>query len=184
MATTENVDGWVRFLNHNLKKKTYNAGDFQSKLTEKYFNVWFNEFISQCQKNITTGKSRGTRLPSELDSFKHSLFRGEALFMNGALGNHYGQGAASKFPYFSWHFVSIYYDTVGERIFIGVEVNSLKASGLLPHYIGENHTIRLLDENRELAVYYDEDLKHALSHVDELCQVFSSTCDLVLISKS
>lgn len=181
MQTTHNLDFWVNFLKSNLKRNPYNNGDFKKKLSYEQFSRWFKEFIDQASMNLDTGRSRGDKLPSGLSSYKVKPFRGEALFMNGALGNHYGQGAASHYPYFSWHFVSIYFDTKNKSVLIGVELESLKASDMEAEDLGDNFIKDFDNKGRKVAIYFDEPIGATAMDTTDLYQKFVTICEKILL---
>ena len=90
-------------------------------MTMSVFEKAYMHFIIQADKNAVSKKSHGERLPlgisREVDD-KIKEHDGGGRF---GVGQHFGQGAASKTPYINWFVVSIYYLPDTERIVMGIE---------------------------------------------------------------
>lgn len=90
--------------------------DLSRVVTFEKFERAYSKFLEQADKNVTTQKSEGSKTPYGFD------FEPRKNFINGgAFSQHFGQGAASKTPYMSWHVVSIYYVVKSQRIVLGIE---------------------------------------------------------------
>ena len=126
------------------------ASELQSVLTYDCFCRAFESFIKQADENAISGKGRGSKKPEGISYFLKDR-SGKLLVDGGALGQQFGQGAASKSPYFNWHVLSIYYIPSEKRIVLGIEANRYHSLEKLRPY-----TLRELPgKNVKIAVFYE-----------------------------
>ena len=101
------------------------SNDTQSELrrvmTAERFEKAYKIFMEQADKNSVSKKSNDERLPlgiTKEDDDRIKEIDGWGRF---GVGQHYGQGAASKTPYINWFVVSIYYLPDAGNIVMGIE---------------------------------------------------------------
>ncbi len=90
-------------------------------MTKSIFENAYRLFIEQADKNAISKKSHGEKLPygiTKEDDERIKEIDGNGVF---GVGQHFGQGAASKTPYINWFVVSIYYMPDTESIVMGIE---------------------------------------------------------------
>ena len=90
-------------------------------LSIKSFEKAYKLFMEQADKNALSKKANGNKLPSGItkeDDERIKMIDGGGIF---GVGQHYGQGAASKTPYINWYVVSIYYLPDSESVVMGIE---------------------------------------------------------------
>lgn len=90
--------------------------ELQEVLSFEKFELAFKSFMNQAESNAISGKSRGSKSPLGIVATKASDSSGKLLVDGAHLGVQYGQGAASRSPYFNWGVVSIYYLVSEKRI--------------------------------------------------------------------
>ncbi len=89
--------------------------------TEDVFKKAYKLFLDQADKNAVSKKSNGDKLPygiTKADDNRIKEINGGGRF---GVGQHFGQGAASKTPYINWFVVSIYYSPDEESVVMGIE---------------------------------------------------------------
>ena len=82
---------------------------------EKFENA-YSRFLEQADRNAITQKSEGSKIP-----YGFTFEPKKNFICGGGFSQHFGQGAASKTPYISWHVVSIYYVVEHRKIVLGIE---------------------------------------------------------------
>ena len=146
--------------------KENGTSELRRILSPEQFEKSFSAFMIQAEKNAVSKKSQGPRYPEGFENNKH---------VDGCnFSQHFGQGAASKTPYFNWHVVSIYYLVDISKIIIGIEVSRY------PH-IGKMKPLRIAQlGNRQtgVAVFY-ETTKEKIDY-QELYDKFLGTSEEVL----
>ena len=120
--------------------------DLSRIVTFEKFEMAYSKFLEQADKNATTQKSEGSKTPYGFD------FEPRKNFINGgAFSQHFGQGAASKTPYMSWHVVSIYYAVKSERVILGIEQSRYShLKDMQPI-----RTVAIGKQDRYVAVFYE-----------------------------
>ncbi len=115
-------------------------------VTYEKFEIAYSRFLEQADKNARTQKSEGSKTPYGF------VFETKQNFIcGGAFSQHFGQGAASKTPYISWHVVSIYYVVDSKKIVIGIEESRY------PHLqnMQSIRTEAIGKKDRYVAVFYE-----------------------------
>jgi len=82
---------------------------------------------------VISGSSEGTRCPYGITGGTRG-WSGKLLVAGGSLGQQYGQGRASRTPYFNWHVLSIYYVPALQKIVLGIEEDRYHSLKQLPPY--------------------------------------------------
>lgn len=89
--------------------------------TKDVFEKAYILFLDQADKNAVTKRSNGDKLPygiTKADNDRIIELDGGGTF---GVGQHFGQGAASKTPYINWYVLSIYYLPDTGNIVMGIE---------------------------------------------------------------
>ena len=131
--------------------------ELRTKLTYECFYNNFTEFLAQADKNVLTKKSGGGKSPAGITGEKRN---GKVIVDGGELGLQYGQGNASKAPYFNWHVLSIYYIPTQQKIVLGVEtIRYWKFKELKPYACTEippNRRVAVFDEYCKSEIDYEK----------------------------
>ena len=85
-------------------------------VTYDKFEIAYTKFLEQADRNAITQKSEGSKIP-----YGFAFEPKKNFICGGGFSQHFGQGAASKTPYISWHVVSIYYVVERRKIVLGIE---------------------------------------------------------------
>ena len=102
-------------------EKKAHSSELCRTFTEDNFEKAYRQFIVQADKNAVSKKSNGEKLPlgiTKADDDRIKEIDGGGRF---GVGQHFGQGAASKTPYINWFVVSIYYMPDTGDIVMGIE---------------------------------------------------------------
>jgi hypothetical protein len=99
-------------------KNENHSSELRRTMTADQFEKAYKIFIEQADKNATTRKSHGEKLPYGITREDNERMKS---IDGGGMSQHYGQGAASYTPYINWHVVSVYYIPVTGQIIIGIE---------------------------------------------------------------
>ncbi len=141
-------------MSNNSNKST---SELSRTMTRSIFENAYRLFIEQADKNAISRKSHGEKLPygiTKEDDERIKDIDGGGRF---GVGQHFGQGAASKTPYINWFIVSIYYIPDTESIVLGIEQErypKLRQMSPLRY-------TRLGNKKTDVAVFYE-------AHKDEL----------------
>jgi hypothetical protein len=120
--------------------------DLSKVITFEKFELAYSKFIAQAELNAKTQKSEGSKTPYGFDFAPKQNY-----ICGGAFSQHFGQGAASKTPYISWHVVSIYYVPERQKVVLGIEESRY------PH-LKEMQPIKteaIGKKDRYIAVFYE-----------------------------
>jgi len=101
--------------------KSNGGSELSRAFTEAGFEKAYRLFIEQADRNVISKKSHGEKLPygiTKEDDDRIKEIDGGGIF---GVGQHFGQGAASKTPYINWFVVSIYYTPDNGSIVMGIE---------------------------------------------------------------
>ena len=123
--------------------------DLSKAVTFDKFELAYSKFIDQAERNVKTQKSEGSKTPYGFDFASKQNF-----ICGGAFSQHFGQGAASKTPYISWHVVSIYYVVESSKIVLGIEKSRYS------HLDKMSSAIRVEEigkKGRDVAIFYQCD---------------------------
>jgi hypothetical protein len=115
-------------------------------VTLEKFELAYSKFIAQAELNAKTQKSEGSKTP-----YGFNFAPKQNYICGGAFSQHFGQGAASKTPYISWHVVSIYYVPEHQKVVLGIEES--RYSHLKEMQPIKTETIGKKD--RYIAVFYE-----------------------------
>jgi hypothetical protein len=85
-------------------------------VTYEKFEIAYSKFLEQADSNVESKKSVGSKTP-----YGFFFDANQNIICGGGFSQHFGQGAASKTPYMSWHVVSIYYVVESQKIVLGIE---------------------------------------------------------------
>ncbi len=127
-----------------------NSSELSRTLTEDIFEKAYSLFIEQADKNAISKKSHGDKLPygiTKEDDNRIKEIDGGGRF---GVGQHFGQGAASKTPYINWYVVSIYYSPDDGSIIMGIEKDRYPK---LKHMEPRRYT-QLGNKKTEVAVFF------------------------------
>ena len=115
-------------------------------VTYEKFELAYSKFLEQADSNVESKKSEGSKAP-----YGFSFEAKQNVICGGGFSQHFGQGAASKTPYMSWHVVSIYYVVESQKIVLGIE------EARYPH-LNEMEQIKteaIGKKDRNVAIFYE-----------------------------
>lgn len=151
------------------------VSELRKVLDYECFCKAFKSFIMQADENVISQKSTGSRKPFGLQSDNRDK-SGKIIIDGGALGQQYGQGTASKTPYFNWHVVSIYYVPTQQRILLGIETEKYPfLERLQPYKIvkisGRKLKIAVFEEYNKAEIDYQKMLKDFVDLCERIMQI-------------
>ena len=138
-------------------------------VTYEKFELAYSKFLEQAESNVESKKSEGSKTP-----YGFSFEAKQNVICGGGFSQHFGQGAASKTPYMSWHVVSIYYVVESQKIVLGIE------EARYPH-LNEMEQIKteaIGKKDRNVAIFY-ECFKNSIDY-KELYNKFMSVSNRVM----
>ena len=112
-AMNENNHLFIR--RHKVQPITL-ENELSKIVTYEKFEIAYAKFLEQADRNAITQKSEGSKIP-----YGFAFESKKNFICGGGFSQHFGQGAASKTPYISWHVVSIYYVVECRKIVLGIE---------------------------------------------------------------
>ena len=138
-------------------------------VTFEKFQLAYSKVLEQADSNAKTLKSHGPKIP-----FGFDFASNKNVIDGGAFSQHFGQGAATKTPYISWHVVSVYYVVDKAKIILGIEKDRYKHIDEMT-YIDEQ---AIGNKNSQVAIFY-ECPKDGIDY-RELYDVFMSVSQRVM----
>ena len=132
-------------------EKKKHTSELSRTFTEDVFRKAYELLIEQADKNAVSKKSNGDKLPfgiTKADDERIKEIDGGGRF---GVGQHFGQGAASKTPYINWFVVSIYYMPDTGSVVMGIEKDRYpKLKQMEPR-----RYTQLGNKRTEVAVFFD-----------------------------
>lgn len=149
--------------------------ELRKVLTYERFCEAFKCFIMQADENVISKKATGSRRPFGIYSNNRDK-SGKLIIDGGSLGQQYGQGAASKTPYFNWHVVSIYYVPIQQRIILGIETGRYPSlEKLQPYKVegvrGRESKIAVFDEYNKAQIDYKKLYENFIGISERIMQI-------------
>ena len=157
------------FVRHVQPQTAIIENELSKIVTYEKFEIAYSKFLEQADNNVKSKKSEGSKTP-----YGFSFEANQNVICGGGFSQHFGQGAASKTPYMSWHVVSIYYVVESQKIVLGIE------EARYPHLkkMEQIKTESIGKKDRNVAIFY-ECSKNSIDY-KELYNKFMSVSNRVM----